>query len=509
MAFPLSPIEGQIFKNYIYKTDKWNIINDNLVSDISRVCEISGDGVPEIPDGVAVYSNSYFTAPPVGWIINVTPVNTFSNGIWTLTADSVNEGYYYTGNVFTGIMVIRCRVISGQFVYGNSPSPLSTTNPSWHTVSVSMTSGTPICYGINGVIEISSLYLGTGNYSSKVYDKSGNGNNFTNNNCLPVASPDGKGLLFNGATSFLQANNPVIGATGSILIKFKRDAIGTYRLIDNTQAGKTIGFILDVISNNTMVIRFGSGTLQSNTFYTLSSGTTDFDTIVLTITATACNIQINGVDIPPLTLTSPMVKSTNALFLGKDSVDSSLPLKGIISAFRYDSRIWTSDEMYKLYIDSKGIDSQIKSNTSMPYSLASRDGLGNIGFPNGVCDMTLNFGGASVGVTYGVRQAQWQLVGNRCTVSGYITITNKGSSVGLASISGLPFSVKDHNNSYSPASLWMYLVTYTGQVFGYAVKNTTEVYLEQLNEAGSLLPLTNSNFVNTSAIMFSVTYVIA
>jgi hypothetical protein len=50
----------------------------------------------------------------------------------------------------------------------------------------------------------------------------------------------------------------------------------------------------------------------------------------------------------------------------------------------------------------------------------------------------LAFGGGSVGITYGTRTGQYMMVGDTLFYQVAITLTNKGSSVGNATISGLP-----------------------------------------------------------------------
>jgi len=127
---------------------------------------------------------------------------------------------------------------------------------------------------------------------------------------------------------------------------------------------------------------------------------------------------------------------------------------------------------------------------------------------SGVCDMSVSFGGNSVGVTYGIRQATWQLVGKVCTISGYITLTSKGTSTGTAGIGGLPFTVKNSLTYYTPLVLWIYGITFANQVMGYATPNTKSMALEECMENGAITPLTNADFTNTSGFMFSVSYVI-
>lgn len=51
----------------------------------------------------------------------------------------------------------------------------------------------------------------------------------------------------------------------------------------------------------------------------------------------------------------------------------------------------------------------------------------------------LQFGGASTGITYASRFGFYTRIGNVCYISLGLTLSNKGSSTGAASITGLPF----------------------------------------------------------------------
>jgi len=61
-------------------------------------------------------------------------------------------------------------------------------------------------------------------------------------------------------------------------------------------------------------------------------------------------------------------------------------------------------------------------------------------YEEGTFTPVLNFGGASVGIVYDFQQGRYTKVGNVVTVQIYIDLSSKGTSVGHAGVSGLPFT---------------------------------------------------------------------
>lgn len=71
-------------------------------------------------------------------------------------------------------------------------------------------------------------------------------------------------------------------------------------------------------------------------------------------------------------------------------------------------------------------------------------------YEEGTFTPALNFGGNSVGLTYSSRSGQYTRIGNVLYYNLYIEVSDIGSSVGDAFISGLPF---EPTNAYNPASV--------------------------------------------------------
>ena len=81
----------------------------------------------------------------------------------------------------------------------------------------------------------------------------------------------------------------------------------------------------------------------------------------------------------------------------------------------------------------KGIDFSATPGTGTSELLAD--------YEEGTFTPTLTFGGASVGITYAVNSGSYTKVGRLVTGRFIIVLSSKGSSVGGASILGLPFTV--------------------------------------------------------------------
>ena len=118
----------------------------------------------------------------------------------------------------------------------------------------------------------------------------------------------------------------------------------------------------------------------------------------------------------------------------------------------------------------------------------------------------LEFGGASVDMTYTTQAGLYTKIGRQVTITSYINLSNKGTSTGNALIEGLPFTSKNNNGAYSVVSLRLINVTFTHIFEGYIAKNDTKINLREVTEAGSESYLTDADFANDSIIMATVTY---
>ena len=127
-------------------------------------------------------------------------------------------------------------------------------------------------------------------------------------------------------------------------------------------------------------------------------------------------------------------------------------------------------------------------------------------YEEGTWTMGVSFGGASVGVSYGANTGRYTKIGNQVTVTGYLSLLNKGSSTGTAVITGLPFAIGSGVTNFSALSAWLNTVTVTGGFQGYGDTSTTTINMQQLSVLGVTSSLTDASFANNSEVIISFTY---
>jgi hypothetical protein len=127
-------------------------------------------------------------------------------------------------------------------------------------------------------------------------------------------------------------------------------------------------------------------------------------------------------------------------------------------------------------------------------------------YEEGTWTMGVSFGGASVGVTYGVRTGTYTKVGRKVTVNGLMSLSNKGTSTGAATITGLPFAIASGNPQYATAAICLFNVSYTGQFYAFGNVGGTSITLEEVSSLGAPTTITDTQFVNNSSLVVSLTY---
>ncbi|MBP6354064.1 MAG: hypothetical protein KA318_00040 [Nitrosomonas sp.] len=118
----------------------------------------------------------------------------------------------------------------------------------------------------------------------------------------------------------------------------------------------------------------------------------------------------------------------------------------------------------------------------------------------------LAFGGASVGITYSVQLGQYTKTGDVVTFMVTIAITSKGSSTGVATITGFPYASRASSIHYFTTAQGA--VTYTGEIITQMGGSATSVSLLSLATGTDATALTNSSFANTSVYRFCGSYLI-
>jgi len=127
-------------------------------------------------------------------------------------------------------------------------------------------------------------------------------------------------------------------------------------------------------------------------------------------------------------------------------------------------------------------------------------------YEEGTWTPALKFDGASVDMTYIANTGMYTKIGNSVVIMGTFLLSNKGTSSGDATITGLPFNCKAGAAAYSTVSLRVANVTFADYPQGRVDVGFAIVTLEEVTNAGVKTTLDNTNFANNSYITFSVIY---
>ena len=127
-------------------------------------------------------------------------------------------------------------------------------------------------------------------------------------------------------------------------------------------------------------------------------------------------------------------------------------------------------------------------------------------YEEGTWTMGITFGNGTTGVTFQYNSGTYTKIGRQVTVNGYCVLTSKGSSTGVARVTGLPFTIGTSLGNYGATSLWFANVTFTNQFQGYGNTNDTTIDLREITSLGTEGALTDVDFANNSAFMVGLTY---
>jgi hypothetical protein len=128
-------------------------------------------------------------------------------------------------------------------------------------------------------------------------------------------------------------------------------------------------------------------------------------------------------------------------------------------------------------------------------------------YEEGTWTPTLAFGGSSTGITYVTRTGRYTKIGNYVFATGFVELSNKGSSTGDATFTGLPFSADTLNRSYGGNGQFDAggsSVPVSVQVLAYE----TTAY-NRYGNGNTFLGLTQANFTNSSAYFFNAVYLVS
>lgn len=131
-------------------------------------------------------------------------------------------------------------------------------------------------------------------------------------------------------------------------------------------------------------------------------------------------------------------------------------------------------------------------------------------YNGGTFTPVLEFGGASVGITYTVQAAQYLRVDNICHFYIDIELSNKGSSTGVVTISGLPFASRNAHTTAIPCIVFNVTAPANTTYFHAAIP-TTSTSINIISDqaaTGAFAQLQDTNFANDTIIRIQGSYFI-
>lgn len=128
-------------------------------------------------------------------------------------------------------------------------------------------------------------------------------------------------------------------------------------------------------------------------------------------------------------------------------------------------------------------------------------------YEEGTFTLTLRFGGGTTGITYSIQSANYTKTGREVFIHYLLVLTSKGSSVGNADISAMPFTSDATFTRGSGAVVWANMTSALVTCVTLMGSNTTAASVSGLTAAAtSLTPLTDTAFANTTSIQGSFFY---
>jgi hypothetical protein len=119
----------------------------------------------------------------------------------------------------------------------------------------------------------------------------------------------------------------------------------------------------------------------------------------------------------------------------------------------------------------------------------------------------VSFGGASVGVTYNTQTGRYTKMGRLVWVEFNVVLTSKGSSVGSAAVTGLPFA--GGSDSPTGALIWTNMTTsYVSMQVGGVNAATTASVFGNTSASTAMTIITDTGFSNTSGLRATLVYAV-
>lgn len=146
------------------------------------------------------------------------------------------------------------------------------------------------------------------------------------------------------------------------------------------------------------------------------------------------------------------------------------------------------------------------NSVTYPSAYAGQTSSTMSNFSIGTFTPVLSFGGLSTGIVYGTRIGRFYVIGKIVICNFGITLTNKGSAVGAAQVSGFPIAAQASGAGYWSTLLDNSEVTYDAGYTGLSIspKDSSTIFdLAQYGSTKARAAISDANFINTS-YLFSV-----
>jgi hypothetical protein len=125
-------------------------------------------------------------------------------------------------------------------------------------------------------------------------------------------------------------------------------------------------------------------------------------------------------------------------------------------------------------------------------------------YEEGTWTPTLNFGGATTGITYSTRTAEYIKIGKFVFASFSIVLTSKGSATGSATFTGMPFAPATQGFGTTGSFNSMASLTVAPLYAAF----TSTINIRGAGATGNTT-LTDVNFTNTTTLNGSITFMVA
>jgi hypothetical protein len=130
-------------------------------------------------------------------------------------------------------------------------------------------------------------------------------------------------------------------------------------------------------------------------------------------------------------------------------------------------------------------------------------------YEEGTWTPALAFGGGSTGMTFSsLRQGYYVKIGRTVTCTFQVQLSNKGSSTGVATLTGLPFTNGSPAGNYGTLTVGYFqsMNNLPNNAFNHTVDDGSSAVQLRFATSGTSGDLTDANFTNSSRFLGTITY---